>query len=694
MFGILVGAAQLAIVAHATIDTSAAVNFHAMVLPDTVFVGQQVTYQVGVFLDDELRLRLRRNPEFVPPEPREMLTYDLPGAVNASASRRVGAHDYEVHVFERAMFPLASGHFTIPAAQLTYSLPLSLSFFSREESHTLAAESLSVTALPPPAAGQPADFAGAVGDLRVVTRLDAPAVRAGDPVMVTVEVEGRGNVKLLPRPALVVPWGSAVVAEERVRIDTTAAEVRGTKEFDWVVTPRDTGALVLPPVRYPYFNPYTERYEVALAEPRTLRVGEGSLAPADTVRADLPTPLAVRSVYHGEPAPPPYTRPGFALLAAFAPLPALVLSARRVRRRRRPPPSAAVLLRAVARSRGDCDAPAVRRAFVGAMAERFALAPATLAEPGGLARVLRREGVTESTRQQADRLLARLDEAAYGHGAPLTADMRERAYAVYRAVAREARAPVTGPFSKTIRVLIIGTMLVTAGVGVVRAAADAPAAREFREGLVDYGARDFRGAAARFAAAARLAPRAADAWANAGTAAWALADTADAAVGWQRAARLEPFASDVRERLALLRAPQDGSIAAPPRASADVAANIALGCWLVACLFWAVRSARTRPEGVSAPFGRLTTIAVVLAIGGALAAAWLDEMSEAKHLAVVSPGAALYASPALGAEHAAALEAGDVARVEGRDGAWSRVRLDGDRDGWVETERLTSIGRE
>jgi len=40
----------------------------------------------------------------------------------------------------------------------------------------------------------------------------------------------------------------------------------------------------------------------------------------------------------------------------------------------------------------------------------------------------------------------------------------------------------------------------------------------------------------------------------------------------------------------------------------------------------------------------------------------------------------------------AALDAGDVGRVEERSGAWVRVRLDGDRDGWVEIGRTTPIG--
>jgi Bacterial SH3 domain/BatD DUF11 like domain len=683
--------AQLAIVSHAALDTAASVNFHAMVLPDTVFVGQQVTYQVGVFLDDELRLRLRRNPEFVPPEPQAMLTYDLPTVSGAPPTRRVGSHEYEVHVFERAMFPLEAGHYTIPAAELSYSLPLSLSFFSREESHTLAAESLSVVALPPPMAGRPPDFAGAVGDLRADTRLDMRRVRVGDPVLVTVEVAGRANIKLLPRPALVVPWGSAVVAQERVQIDTSSAEVRGTKEFDWVVTPRDTGALVLPPVRYPYFNPYTEKYEVALTEPATLVVGEGTLAPADSVRADAPPPLSVRTVYHGEVPPPPYTMPGFALLAAVAPLPALVITAGRRRKRRRVAPSAAVMLRAIARSSGTCDAPSLRRAFVAALAERFALSSRTLAEPGGLARVLRREGVTAPTGQRADRLLAKLDEAAYGRGEssgePLSSELRQSAYAVYRAVAQEARAPLGTPGVSKHVIVVLAAMVVVGGSTALAAASnDALAAQAFEEGVVSYSGHHYRDAAARFAAAARLAPRATDAWANAGTAAWEVSDTADAVVGWQRAARLDAFATDMRDRLALVRAAQDGWLAAPPRVGATLVANIALACWLLACLVWAVASARRSRA-------RSALMLAFVAAAGALTAAWLAEAEAAKRLAVAGPDVVLYASPALGAERLSTLDAGDVARIQGRDGAWARVRLDGDREGWVEVERLTPLAQ-
>jgi tetratricopeptide (TPR) repeat protein len=345
------------------------------------------------------------------------------------------------------------------------------------------------------------------------------------------------------------------------------------------------------------------------------------------------------------------------------------------------------MLRVIARSKQPCDAAALRRAFVAALAERFALSPRTLAEPGGLARVLRREGVTGPTGVRADGLLARLDAAAYGGGAPLSDDLRETAYAVYRSVEQEARSRVA---STEVRALIVVATIAVIGAGTAMAGPSngALAASEFQEGVAAYAGHQYREAAARFAAATRLAPRATDAWANAGTAAWELADTADAVIGWQRAARLDAFADDARDRLALIRAAQDGWIAAPPRVGASLVANIALGAWVLACLIWAVAAARRRRT-----MGRTAPLLTLLSLGGAALAVWLDEGAAAKHLAVVSSGAVLYASPALGAERLSALDAGDVARMDGREGAWVRVQLDGDRDGWVEVERLTPIAQ-
>ena len=99
-----------------------------------------------------VRDRLRRNPTFFPPDMQSMLAYDLP--VRGDPPRRqVGSRCFDALVYQRALFPLMPGRFAIPPAQLVYSLPLSASFFSREETHELQTDSTVIVAVEPPTLG-------------------------------------------------------------------------------------------------------------------------------------------------------------------------------------------------------------------------------------------------------------------------------------------------------------------------------------------------------------------------------------------------------------------------------------------------------------------------------------------------------------------------------------------------------------
>ena len=118
-----------------------------------------------------------------------------------------------------------------------------------------------------------------------------------------------------------------------------------------VVTPHDSGDLAIPAIRYPYFNPYTERYEIAETAPQRVHVASGTLAAADTGHIDASPALSIRTVYRGPVPAPLYESPGFLMLVVGGPVPAALLALRRrpKRVRQRPTPSAAGALAALAR---------------------------------------------------------------------------------------------------------------------------------------------------------------------------------------------------------------------------------------------------------------------------------------------------------------------------------------------------------
>jgi hypothetical protein len=152
--------------------------------------------------------------------------------------------------------------------------------------------------------------------------------------------------------------------------------------------------------------------------------------------------------------------------------------------------------------------------------------------------------------------------------------------------------------------------------------------------------------------------------------------------------RLDPRAADLRVRLDLLPAAQDGWIAGVPPLPLDWAALTGLALWVAGCVIALVRlSGRARRW----PLLSLGAASVLGASASAALCVQLARAQEARDLAVVRTTASLRAEPALGAETTGPVEATDVARVVARRSVWARVVLDGGRQGWIESDALTPL---
>jgi hypothetical protein len=659
------------------------VQVRALVVPETVYVGEQATYQVAAFFARAVRDRVRR-PEFFAPEMRGMLAYESPADLPAYTVSSRGK-SFEAFVYQRAIFPVAAGRFTIPSARLTYALPLTPSFFSRDESYEARSDSIVVVAIDPPVAGRPAEFQGAVGALSIAADLDTGQARVGDPLLLRVRVAGVGNVKLLPRPLLRLSWATVVPADERVTVATDHDTVRGAKEFDWVLTPTRPGMRTLPPVRYWYFDPWTESYQLAEAAPESVLVAPGALAGSDTGTVVVP-PLAIRAVYRGALPVPPHERREFWLLLGLAPIPATLRRLTSRRRARARPEPVFRDLRALARQRRPVSAAELRRALMRAVSDRLHVSASTLTSNGALARAARRAGVSAAVATEAEALLAELDRAAFGGAHEKVKDAAKRAWRVYRDIDRQARsreslgAAVTGS--------VVGVMLlVLAHSASAVQTPELEPARVFDAGLAAYRAGHYSDAARYFGATATAEPRAPDAWMNYGSASWQAADTARAVLGWQRALRLEPLATDARDALVLVDLPVDESFGDVPPLPVATLAIIAASLW---CLAWIAVAIRARKAGATA----VALGGIALSITLAAVAFTAHSVVTGRGLAVVDATGALRTVPALAAEYGAMARVGEVARIAERRGDWTRIALAGAREGWVENALLVRLTRD
>jgi hypothetical protein len=728
-----------AIIDRVRIDSRKQIDFHAAAFPETLYVGQQTTYQLAVFLTQEVQMRLRRNPEFIPPESRGLLAYELGRARRVSPGY---APAYQALVFQRALFPVAPGKLVVPAPQLSYALPQSSSYFSREERHLVHAESAHLVVRPLPEVGQPAAFSGAVGVLRADARLDTSGARVGDPLLLTVQVSGTGNVKLLPRPALHIEWASAVPGTERVQVDTSGPLVRGTKEFEWVLTPTRDGRVTLPAITYDYFDPYRRVYAAAVTMPIELPVRAGTLAPAETgesaallpLRAGAPPSMTATLLRGHSPMSMPALVAALALVLV-APLPAIGLMLRR--RAAEAPPRIAPLstidrLRGLAALDGDSgdDARQARRAFHVALAARLGVAPQVLTSRRQTRRILRRRGVTRAGTDCVLELLDDLDVHGFAngngnHGASAVS-FAKRVTDCYAVVDGQAIHEATGARRSGLTfgndsgaglgklVLFASLCLPFAGLiaqsttqvplqdsaGAIGVTIGAPAAqpeeaaRALREANDAYQRRQFADAQDRFAGLVRTNPTNADLLVNWGTAAWAAGDTVHAVIAWQRAARLYPLASDIQERMGLLPAGARGGVADVPMVPVLLLQWSAIALWIFGwglAAWLAVRTRDDRRGGATTLLRGVMWVAFGGAVGGGAVSFVGQRALDPSTLAVVMRSETMFIAPGTDAEAMGGVTTGDVVKRLETQGTWQRVQHADGREGWLPSLRLVAL---
>jgi hypothetical protein len=269
---------------HAKKDQS--IFIQASVDRDTVYVNQQVTWTLGYFSDG--RITLLRSPNYTPPEAEGFWVEDLPPQ-NKYYTTLYG-RQYLVNEIKRGYFPTSPGEFQIGPAKVdvtvdNFSLDRFDDFFSRSfrsrgfgTSQTLMTESQAITVLPIPRSGRPNGFNGVVAeDLTLSMAADKQVVQVGEPVNLTIELNGRGNIKTIAAPRL-EGLDSFKVYESGSHSDVFKRSyvVTGRKKYDYVVIPKVRGKQVIPAIEIAYFDPVREEFRVARSHPVQLDVQPGA----------------------------------------------------------------------------------------------------------------------------------------------------------------------------------------------------------------------------------------------------------------------------------------------------------------------------------------------------------------------------------------------------------------------------------
>ncbi len=254
---------------------------------DTVYVNQQITWTLGYYSDG--RVGLLRSPNYSPPDAEGFWVEDLPP--QNKYYRTINGRQYLVNEIKRAYFPTAPGVYTIGKAKVDVVVDDLRrgnrldDFFSRGlrsrglgDAKSLLTDERRIVVLPLPAAGKPGGFNGIVArNLRVMIFADKQVAQVGEPVNVTIEINGIGNIKTIAPPPL-AEMNEYKIYESGSKSDSFKKDytVSGRKQYDFVVIPQVEGKWSIPAVEMAYFDPVAGRYEIARSHAIPMDVKPGA----------------------------------------------------------------------------------------------------------------------------------------------------------------------------------------------------------------------------------------------------------------------------------------------------------------------------------------------------------------------------------------------------------------------------------
>ncbi len=624
---------------------------------EAVLVGEQLDLVAVAWFPRDLRVQLRNPPTLEAPEVRGAWVYPRPAPAGVALSRNVNGRWYDLYVLHETVFPLTAGALEIGPASVSFSVPVSGSFLSRELRREARSEPTSVTVGSLPAMRAGTAFVGAIGrNLEIALDVSSSSLRQGDAARVRIEVSGLGNVSLWPEPQVEWPVGVRAYQQEVVvNIAARDGLIGGSKAYEYLVVADSVGTHRVPAVRYAYFDTDVGRYVPIGAD------GFEFLTPGEAT-ASVPVravqPLAVtpgRNPADWLLATLPFW--GWVLILVTPPV-AVFAARRRARRSRRP-----------ARSRSRKTG---RRSRLNALDADFGealdrLVPGVESKAGAeLANALRAAGIETTLATHVARVRDRLRHALYGpDGAADPEELVAEVQEVLRALGGEQTT--TAP-SLSAMVLIVALT-----TGSAQAVAQTPAQL--------YSAGATRMAADSFAARTAAEPHVAAHWLNLGYALDRLGQPAMARAAWLHAGRLAPRNAVVRRTLATAPLPDAASdrlVWLSPITPGEALLG-AVCCWIIG---WVMLGLRVRARHVIAMF--------VLAVGVGAYGAYVQIRYTQPIALILRADTPLRTAPYGSASPAIELEEASAVRVERVWGSWKLVSH-GAFSGWVLSSELLDL---
>ncbi len=227
------------------------------------------------------------------PEFEGFMVEEVELPTNQAQVERYNGRNYSTADLRKSiLFPQRSGKITIPSGRLemVFSVPSGKkvsTFFGAQEvmaevKKTLVTNPITIDVRELPA-NKPAGFSNAVGTFTLKPTISTKQTRANEPITLTLEISGTGNMKLIQNPEVKFPSNFEVydpVIDNSLRVTTNG--LTGMRKIEYLAIPRYEGSYDIPPVEFSYFDLNSRTYKTLHSPAYNLQIAKGDPAKANT----------------------------------------------------------------------------------------------------------------------------------------------------------------------------------------------------------------------------------------------------------------------------------------------------------------------------------------------------------------------------------------------------------------------------
>lgn len=257
------------------------VKFRITVSKRNIYIGEpiNVKYQI-LYKTDFGGLNFSNEPDL------QLFTSEIidPKGNNRPRVEVINGEEFYVQdIKEMILTPTKSG--TIKPGKLMADLQVSIPTNNRDifgrrimraVNATISESFPAIQVTDVPVAGKPQSYSGAVGKYTLKSHLSRTEVKANESITLSIEIEGRGNLRLFQMPEIQFPDVFEVydpTSDDKITVGSNGPA--GIRHLEYLLLPRYKGEYKVPEIEWTYFDTDKKEYVTLRAPERLVHVTEG-----------------------------------------------------------------------------------------------------------------------------------------------------------------------------------------------------------------------------------------------------------------------------------------------------------------------------------------------------------------------------------------------------------------------------------